>query len=168
MSEQLEFTSFGRPWLIVVRGPRGMAFDRWLVRWTGFSVVSYQYSLAGRYPNQPTLLLTAIGRVSGELRSVALPYIRHGDDYVVVASKGGGPVNPAWVANLRAYDRCWLRVKRRAVPARARIAAGEERERLYSYVVERKANVARYQERASTFGREIPLVILTPSIKSSP
>ncbi|GAA2358407.1 nitroreductase/quinone reductase family protein [Dactylosporangium salmoneum] len=161
--ESLAFTSYGRPWLIVFRGRFGMAFDRWLVRRTGFSVVSLQYALAGGQRYQPTLLLTTIGAKTGELRSVALPYIRRGDDYVVVASKGGGPVNPAWVANLKATDRCWLRVRRRGIAARARVATGEERAALYPYVVERKPNVARYQERASTFGREIPLVVLSPT-----
>jgi deazaflavin-dependent oxidoreductase (nitroreductase family) len=161
--ESLRFTSFGRPWMILVRGRAGMAFDRWLVRWTGLSVVSLQYSLAGRYKYQPTLLLTTIGKVSGELRSVALPYIRHGDDYVVVASKGGGPVNPAWVGNIVANERCWMRVKRRSLPARAHVARDAERAELYPYVVERKPNVARYQERATGFGREIPLVVLSPT-----
>lgn len=160
--ENLAFTSYGRPWLIVFRGRFGMAFDRWLVRHTGFSVVSAQYALAGGQRYQPTLLLTTIGARSGLLRSVALPYIRRGDDYIVVASKGGGPVNPAWVANLRANDRCWLRVRRRTIPARARVVTGEERAALYPYVVERKPNVARYQARAATFGREIPFVVLTP------
>lgn len=161
--ESLAFTSYGRPWLIVFRGKFGLAFDRFLVRYTGFSVISAQYALAGGHRYQPTLLLTTVGARSGQLRSVALPYIRRGGDYIVVASKGGGPKNPAWVANLRATDRCWLRVRRRTIPARARVATGDERAELYPYVVERKPNVARYQKRATTFGREIPLVVLSPT-----
>ena len=161
--ESVSFSSYGRPWMIVVRGKRGMAFDRWLVRYTGFSVVSLQYALAGGNRYQPTLLVTMVGAKSGDLRSVALPYVEHEGRYVVVASKGGGPVNPHWVANLTANPQCWLHVGRRRVPAVAHVAAGAERERLYPYVCEHKPNVARYQERASTYGREIPLVVLTPN-----
>ncbi len=160
--ESIRFSSFGRSWLIVVRGKRGMAFDRWLVRKTGFSVVSLQYALAGRFRYQPTLLLTTVGARSGELREAALPYLRHGDSVVVVGSKGGGPVNPGWVANLRAHPLCWVRVRRKDSPMTARIASGTEREELFEYVVARKRNVARYQERADTFGRKIPLVVLSP------
>jgi len=161
--ESIAFSSYGRPWLIVVRGKRGMAFDRWLVRRTGVSLVSLQYALAGGHRYQPTLLLTTVGARSGELRSVALPYVRRGEGYVVVASKGGGPVNPHWVANVRAHPQVWLHVGRRPVPAVAHVAEGAEREELFPYVCERKPNVARYQERAATYGREIPLVVLTPN-----
>lgn len=161
--ENVEFSSYGRPWAIVVRGKWGMAFDRWLVRRTGFSVVSLQYAFAGRYRYQPTFLVTMVGAKSGDLRSVALPYVKYEDSYVVVASKGGGAVNPHWVANLRRHPQCWLTLRRKRVPALAHVADGAERELLFPYVCERKPNVARYQERASTFGREIPLVVLTPN-----
>ena len=36
------------------------------------------------------------------------------------------------------------------------------RERVFKLVCEKKPNVARYQERATTFGREIPLVVIEP------
>lgn len=162
--ENVAFSSFGKPWMIVVRGKRGMAFDRWLVRHTGLSLVSLQYSLAGGYRYQRTLLLSMVGAKTGDLRSVALPYVIHGDSYVVVASKGGGAVNPDWVANLRKHPQCWLHIGRKRVPALAHVAEGAEREALYPFVCERKRNVARYQERASGFGREIPLVVLTPNV----
>jgi len=35
------------------------------------------------------LLLTTVGRRSGQERTMPLIYGRHGDDYVIVASKGG-------------------------------------------------------------------------------
>ncbi|TML19524.1 MAG: hypothetical protein E6G39_01480, partial [Actinobacteria bacterium] len=64
----IAFSSRGNTRWIVVRGPLGRAFDRWLVRVTGFSVITWQYSKAGGNPYQPTLLLTTIGRKSGRLR----------------------------------------------------------------------------------------------------
>ncbi len=161
--ENVAFSSYGRPWLIVVKGARGMAFDRWLVKRSGFSVVSAQYALAGGNRYQPTLLMTVVGARSKELREVALPYVRWKESYVVVASKGGGPVNPAWVANVRANPQVWLHIGRHQIPAMARVVTGAEREQLFPWVCERKPNVARYQDRASGFGREIPLVVLTPN-----
>ena len=59
--ENMQFSSYGRTWMIVVRGRWGRAFDRWLTRWTGFSAISLQYSLAGRRSYTPVLLFTTIG-----------------------------------------------------------------------------------------------------------
>ena len=160
-AETRSFASYGRSWLIVIRGPRGMAFDRFLVRRTGFSLVSLQYALAGRFPYHPTLLLTTVGRRSGELRDAALPYVPYGKDLVVVGSKGGGPKDPAWVVNARHHELCWIVLRRRTVPVRARVTDGERDPELFAHVVARKPNVGRYAERAAGFGRQIPLVVLT-------
>jgi deazaflavin-dependent oxidoreductase (nitroreductase family) len=48
----------------------------------------------------PTLLLTTLGRRSGVGRRTALIYGRDGDDYVIVASKGGSATHPLWYENL--------------------------------------------------------------------
>ena len=48
----------------------------------------------------PILILTTKGRKSGEDRTNALIFGRHGDDYLVVGSKGGAPAPPAWYLNL--------------------------------------------------------------------
>lgn len=46
------------------------------------------------------LLLTTVGRKSGEERTTPLIYGRSGEDYLIVASKGGAPDPPAWYLNL--------------------------------------------------------------------
>jgi hypothetical protein len=46
------------------------------------------------------LLLTSTGRNSGAKRTAPLIYQRHGDDYLVVASNGGGDP-PGWLLNLQ-------------------------------------------------------------------
>lgn len=160
--QAIRYSSRGNTRWIVVRGERGRAFDRWLVRRTGFSVITWQYSKAGGNAYQPTLLLTTIGRRTGELRERALPYHRDGDRYVVIGSNGGGPKDPDWVFNVRADENVWLCVDRRNVAARARVAQGDERARLFALVDSKRDSLRRYQERASTFGREVPLVVLTP------
>jgi deazaflavin-dependent oxidoreductase (nitroreductase family) len=58
----------------------------------------------------PTLLLTTTGRKSGTLRRTALIYGRDGDDYVIVASKGGDPKNPLWYENLAINAKVTLQV----------------------------------------------------------
>jgi deazaflavin-dependent oxidoreductase (nitroreductase family) len=159
----IAFSSRGNTKWIVVRGPLGRAFDRLLVRLTGFSVITWQYSKAGGNAYQPTLLLTTIGRKSGRLRTRALPYysVEEGR-WVVIGSNGGGPRDPDWAWNVRANSAAWVCVRRRRMPARAHIAAGAERQRIFDAITAQRDSLARYQERASTFGREVPLVVLEP------
>src|SRR5688572_31644172 len=111
--ENVQFASFGRSWMIVLRGSWGRAIDRFLTRWTGFSAMSFQYSLAGRRPYTPSLLLTTIGKRTGKLRTVVLPYVRVDDNLVVIGSNAGGPSDPNWAHNIRANGTCWINVNRR-------------------------------------------------------
>jgi deazaflavin-dependent oxidoreductase (nitroreductase family) len=156
------FSSGGRNGFIILRGSWGRAIDRVLVRWTGWSMITWQYTRAAGRPYQPSLLLTTIGRQTGLLRSSVLPYYRVGDDLVVCGTRGGGALNPLWVANIQANPQCWLRVQRHLIPAVARVAAGEERIELFEQVAPQHGGLRRYQKQAATYGREIPLVRLTP------
>jgi deazaflavin-dependent oxidoreductase (nitroreductase family) len=156
------FSSGGRSHLIILRGARGRAIDRILVRWTGWSMITWQYTRAAGRPYQPSLLLTTIGRRTGLLRSSVLPYYRVGGDLVVCGTRGGGPYDPLWAGNIRADAHCWLRLGRRLVPATARIATGDERAALFEAVAVQHGGLRRYQDRAATYGREVPLVILSP------
>jgi deazaflavin-dependent oxidoreductase (nitroreductase family) len=106
-----------------------------------------------------TLLLTTIGRRSGNVLMLPLIFGRSGNDYVIIASKGGAPTHPAWYLNLQANPEVKLQVKADKFKARARTATGAERTALWSLMVEIFAPYARYQEKA---GREIPVVVLTP------
>jgi len=163
--ERLALTRFsagGRTRLILLRGGWGRAIDRFLVRWTGWSMITWQYTHAAGRAYQPTLLLTTIGRKTGLLRTSALPYYRVGADLVVCGTRGGGPHDPLWVGNVRAHPHCWLRVRRHLIPATARVAAGEERVELFELVAPQHGGLRRYQKQASKYGREIPLVIVTP------
>lgn len=108
----------------------------------------------------PTLLLTTTGRKSGEPRSLPLIYGEAGGSYVVIASKGGMPSHPVWFLNLEANPDCELMVGARHVRARARVAEGEERERLWKQLAEIYPPYDAYQERAGD--RVIPVVVLDP------
>lgn len=158
----LAFSSRGNTRWIIVRGALGQRFDRFLVRHTGYSIITWQYAKAGGNPYLPTLLLTTIGRRTGRLRTKALPYYADGDRYLVLGSNGGGPKDPDWVWNVRANDAAWIRVRRRDIAVRAHVAEGDERDRLFTQITAQRDSLARYQERASTYGREVPIVVLTP------
>ncbi|MCU0272714.1 MAG: nitroreductase family deazaflavin-dependent oxidoreductase, partial [Acidimicrobiales bacterium] len=85
-------------------------------------------SLAGR----PMLLLRTVGRRTGLPRTAALLYVRDADNHVVVASKGGDPHHPGWFHNLVANPDVEIQVGRNRHAVRARVAEGEERERLWA------------------------------------
>ena len=106
----------------------------------------------------PTLLLDHVGAKSGTKRTSPLTYFRDGDAFVIVASKGGYPKNPAWFWNLKANPDTTIQVGTSKIPVRARVATGEERERLWPRAVRTYSGYADYQARSK--GRVIPLVIL--------
>ena len=109
----------------------------------------------------PTLLLTTTGRKSGEPRALPLIYGEAGGAYVIIASKGGLPNHPIWYLNLQANPDCELLVGPEVVSARARVAEGAERERLWKQMAEVYPPYNEYQERAG--GRTIPVVVLDPA-----
>jgi deazaflavin-dependent oxidoreductase (nitroreductase family) len=108
----------------------------------------------------PILLLTATGRRSGLPRTSALIFGRDGDDYLVVASKGGAPEHPEWYRNVTAHPAAEIQVRDRHFPVLARTADAAEKPRLWSIVTEVWPNYDAYQARTD---RPIPIVVLTPT-----
>ena len=106
-----------------------------------------------------TLVLATTGRRTGIPRRTCLIYGTAGEDFVVVASKGGADDHPAWFQNLRADPSVGVQVGSRRFTARARAASPAERELLWP-------GMARifplYDEYAQKTNREIPIVLLTP------
>jgi deazaflavin-dependent oxidoreductase (nitroreductase family) len=105
-----------------------------------------------------TLLLTTTGRRSGEKREHALIYGEHGDDYLVVASKGGAPQHPAWYLNLEADPNVELQVGDERFPATARTATPEEKPELWKIMT---AEWPAYDEYQTKTDRDIPVVVLS-------
>jgi deazaflavin-dependent oxidoreductase (nitroreductase family) len=106
-----------------------------------------------------TLILTTTGRRSGQQRQNPLIYGRHGDDYLVVASKGGAPGHPAWYLNLDANSDVEIQVKADKKRVHARTANPEEKAELWSIMANQWPDYDRYQEKTD---REIPVVVLEP------
>jgi deazaflavin-dependent oxidoreductase (nitroreductase family) len=107
----------------------------------------------------PMLLLDHVGAKSGTRRTSPLLYGRDGDSYVIVASKGGNPKNPAWYHNLRANPETTVQVGSSKIPVRARVPEGEERDRLFSMMEGVYSGYTDYQKRTD---RKIPIVVLDP------
>ena len=106
------------------------------------------------------LVLTTKGRKTGQDRKFALIFARDGDDFIVVASKGGAPSHPGWYLNLQASPEATVQVADRTFKAEARTAMGQERERLWELVNQQWPNYAVYATRTE---REIPVVVLHPT-----
>jgi deazaflavin-dependent oxidoreductase (nitroreductase family) len=106
------------------------------------------------------LILTTKGRQSGEPRSTPLIYQRHGDDYLVVASKGGADQPPAWYLNLEAEPEVEVQVLGDRFQAHARTADPAEKPELWQIMLGAWPAYAGYQEMTS---REIPVVVLERS-----
>ena len=106
-----------------------------------------------------TLVLATTGRKTGTARRTCLIYGTAGEDFVVVASKGGADEDPAWFKNLQANPSVGVQVGDRRFTARARVATPTEREPLWH----KMAHIfPLYEEYAQKTAREIPIVLLTP------
>jgi deazaflavin-dependent oxidoreductase (nitroreductase family) len=79
----------------------------------------------------PTLLLTCVGRKSGEKRTSPLVFFQNGEEMVVVGSLAGYDTHPAWVLNLNANPECVVQLDANKMTAVARDATAEEREALW-------------------------------------
>jgi deazaflavin-dependent oxidoreductase (nitroreductase family) len=110
-------------------------------------------------PDVFTLLLTTTGRRSGEPFTTPLIYGRDGEDYVVVASKGGADEHPDWYHNLTAEPEVRIQVADEVMTAEARDADAGERTRLWELMADIWPDYDAYSQRTD---RDIPVVVLTP------
>lgn len=114
---------------------------------------------SGPFAGRPVLILTTTGAQSGEVRETPVVYTRDGDDYVIIASKGGAPTHPGWFHNLVAHPAIKVEVLGETIPVLARVASGEERDRLYKAQADMMPAFAEYETKTT---RKIPVVVLEP------
>lgn len=105
------------------------------------------------------LLLETIGRKSGERRVTPLIYGDTGGEVVVIASKGGADVHPAWYLNLKAMDAVTIQIAGQAFRCAWREPEGEERAAIWNFMADLYPPYRDYQ--AAT-PREIPIVCFAP------
>ena len=115
--------------------------------------------VGGRFEGAPLLLLHHKGAKTGVERVNPMMYQQVGDAVAVFASKGGAPTNPDWYHNLLANPRASVEIGDETVEVEARVAAGEERDRIWEKQKKDWPGFADYERKTH---RTIPVVILEP------
>ncbi len=113
--------------------------------------------VGGRFANTTLLLLTTIGAKSGQVRTNPVAYTTDGDHIIIIASKGGAPTNPDWYHNIKANPVVTVELGREQFQARAIVAEGTERDRLFRQMADVMPGFADYQRNTD---RQIPVIIL--------
>ncbi len=136
-----------------------------MANWSWFgSLHKYVYErtggrVGGNLAGLRMLLLTTTGRKSGKQFTTPLACFSDGDDLVVVASNNGQDHHPAWWLNLEHTPEVDVRYGRAHLRVRAELATGDERARLWPWLLKQNSAYAKYQKRTK---REIPVVVLRP------
>jgi deazaflavin-dependent oxidoreductase (nitroreductase family) len=115
--------------------------------------------VGGRFEGKTLLLLHTKGAKSGQERINPVAYVRDGNRYVVIASKGGAPTNPDWYYNVLQNPLVTIEVGTEKLQAHAKVSEEPERSRLYDKMVEMMPAFDDYRRKAS---RIIPVIILIP------
>lgn len=110
-----------------------------------------------------TLILHTVGAKTGQQRANSLAYARDGADYLVVASKGGGPTAPGWYHNLKANPQVEINVgpKRLGVTAKPVLPGDPDYPRLWEIVNNMRGNKGRYIGYQKRTSRPIPVIVLS-------
>ncbi len=134
-------------------------------QWVADQVEKYEGSggkeaLTLRDTGLPVIIVTHRGRKSGAVRKTPLMRVADGENYVLVASKGGAPTNPEWYYNLKADPNVVIRDTTYLHHMRVReVTDPAERERLWKIAV--KA-FPPYQEYQKNTERTIPVFLAEP------
>jgi len=111
------------------------------------------------------LRLTAVGRNSGQERNVIIGYVEDGPNLVTLAMNGWDEGHPSWWLNLNAHPDAVVRLAgQQARPVHARLAAGDERDRLWQRWIAVNPQLDGYASLRST---ETPVVVLEPRDRTS-
>ena len=125
------------------------------------NIIVYRLSkgrLGGKQQDLPVLILHTLGRKSGKARQTPVLYLQDGDDYVIVASRGGSDAPPAWWLNLQAMPETTIEIKgtkRRVTP---RNTTAEEKA---AYWPRLTAGYSCYDDYQARTTRDIAVIVLT-------
>jgi deazaflavin-dependent oxidoreductase (nitroreductase family) len=111
----------------------------------------------GMFEGKPLLLLHNVGARSGTEFVTPLVYLADGDNWVIIASKGGAPNNPGWYHNLKAQPEVSIEIGSDTVEVTAEEVTGAERDRLYSIQEEQQPQFTEYAQKTD---RKIPVIVL--------
>jgi len=115
--------------------------------------------IGGRLPGLEVLLLTTTGRKTGRKRTTPLGYFEDQGSFIIIGSNAGFDTHPAWFYNLKSQPRVTIQVKDKQLQVNAEVAGPDERNQLWTKLVELAPFYGNYAKKTS---REIPMVILHP------
>jgi len=105
------------------------------------------------------LLLTTVGRKSGQRRQSPLIYTRDAERLFLFGSNFGQPGHPAWSTNLLANPDCWITLSGREIQVRAIPLAGADYDRVHRMFMDYVKVYPAYRSRTE---REVRVFALTP------
>ena len=117
-------------------------------------------NVGGMFDDRPLLLLHHVGAKSGTERVSPLMYQALDNGFAIFASKGGADQNPAWFHNLRSNPETTVEMGTETVTVRARVAEGEEHDRIWAQQTRDFSFFAEYEKKTSR--PQIPVVVLEP------
>jgi len=103
------------------------------------------------------LILTSSGARTGRSRTNPTVYLPDGDRFIIFATSGGRPQNPAWYHNLKADPRAQVEVGTETFEVTAEEVTGPERDRLYGLQTAVDPSFAEYERHTA---RTIPVMAL--------
>lgn len=115
------------------------------------------HSTIGHFVGRQMMVLTTVGARTGKTRVSPLAYTRDGEHVIIIASKGGSDEHPAWYLNLVAQPIVTVEVGDEKYQARAKVAHGAERERLYAQHADLHPSFHDYVKKTD---RVIPVIVL--------
>ena len=110
----------------------------------------------GSLLGNPICIITTVGRKSGNPIVIPLLTIPHEDNYILVASHGGAPNNPAWVYNLIHEPRIKMTVKSNTYNMFAKLLSDEEKENIWPIIIKAGPFYDEYQKKIT---RNIPVFL---------
>ncbi len=142
-------------------GTRGAKQPSRSTNWINKLVARRARRTSGKTMGMNLLVLTTIGRKSGEARATPVGYFPGPDGgWLIAASAAGAAANPAWYLNLAANpDRVTVELAGRKVAVTAEELHGAEREQAWQQITTDAPGFRKYE---TATDREIPVIQLTP------
>ena len=113
--------------------------------------------VGGYFEGAPMIIVHSVGAKTGTAYETPLVYQADGESFLIFASFGGAPTDPAWFRNLKANPDTVVEVGADTIPVTATEVTGAERDEIYARQAAAMSNFADYQEKTS---RTIPVVRL--------
>ena len=115
--------------------------------------------LGNSFLGVPVLLMTTIGRKSGQPRTQPLYFMKIKEQIVVVASNAGTPTDPAWLLNIQANPNVSISVLGQITQMKAHVASSEEKAELWPKLT---ALFPKWQMMEDRSQRSFKIVVMDP------